>query len=110
MNVTPSSRSSFLAGIGIWCLMWAALFKVDDIAAVGGLKRWLNLERCLTWIRKHKSTSLLGTELFNYATHGISDPLAVTFALGGTLTNFFVIYVLLPLREKAKRGAALLNL
>jgi hypothetical protein len=48
--------------------------------------------------------------LFNYGTHGISDPLGVTFALGGTLVNVLMIYVLLPMREKARRGAALLNL
>ena len=110
MNVTPSSRASFLSGIGLWCLFWAALFKVDDIAAAGGFERWISLDRCLSWIRRHKSTSLLGTELFNYGTHGISDPLGVTFALGGTLVNVLMIYVLLPMREKAKRGAALLNL
>jgi hypothetical protein len=110
MNLTPSSKGSFFAGIGLWCLFWAALFKVDEIAAVGGLQRWVSLARCLDWIRKHKSTSLLGTELFNYGTHGISDPLGVTFALGGTVVNLLMIYVVLPMREKAKQGAALLNL
>ena len=109
-SLTPSTKGSFFAGIGLWCLFWAALFKVDDVAAACRFKRWVSLERCLVWIRRHKSTSLLGTELINYGTHGITDPLGVTFALGGTLVNVLMIYVLLPMREKAKRGASLLNL
>jgi len=91
-------------------MFWAALFKLDAIAGACSFERWISLDRCLSWIRIPKSTSLLGTELFNYGTHGISDPLGVTFALGGTLVNVLMIYVLLPMREKAKRGAALLNL
>ncbi len=83
MTLTPSTKGSFIAGVGLWCLIWAALFKADEIAAAGGLQRWVSSEQCLRWIRNHKSTSLLGTELFNYGTHGISDPLGVTFALGG---------------------------
>ena len=110
MNVTPSSKGSFFAGIGLWCMFWAALFKIDEIAGACSLQRLVSLDRCLSWIRRHKSTSLLGTELLNYGSHGISDPLGVTFALGGTLVNVLMIYVLLPMREKAKRGAALLNL
>jgi hypothetical protein len=36
--------------------------------------------------------------------------MGVTFALGGTLVNTLVIYLLLPMRERAKRGGELLNL
>ena len=43
-------------------------------------------------------------------THGISDPLGVTFALGGTLVNVLVIYFLLPMLDRAKRGGKALNL
>jgi len=110
MNLTPSSKGSFAAGCGLWLLFWAALFKVDEIAAACRCQRFVSLDRSLSWIRRHKSASLLSTELFNYGTHGISDPLGVTFALGGTLVNVLMIYVLLPMREKARRGAALLNL
>jgi hypothetical protein len=109
MNFTPSAKGSFIAGVGFWSLLWAALFKADDFAEPCGLQRWFSSERCLRWIRGHKAASLLFTELFNYGTHGI-DPLGVSFAVGGTLTNLFVICVLLPLREKAKRSRNLLNL
>jgi hypothetical protein len=110
MTLTPSTKGSFIAGVGLWCLIWAALFKADEIAQAGGFQRWVSSERCLHWIRNHKSTSLLGTELFNYGTHGISDPLGVTFALGGTLVNVLMIFLLLPMRERAKRGRTALNL
>lgn len=70
MTLTPSTKGSFIAGIGLWCLAWAAVFKADDIAELGGIKRWVNSERCLRWISKHKSTSLIGTELCNHVHTG----------------------------------------
>ena len=109
MQVTPSVRGSFLAGIGLWVLVWALLFKGDEIAQAGGLQRWVSSDRWLRWIRQHKSTSLIGTELLNY-THTGLDPLGVTFALGGTLVNVLVIYFLLPMLERAKRGGKAVNL
>jgi hypothetical protein len=109
VNLTPSSKSSFLAGIGLWCLIWLSLFKADEIAKAGGFHRWISSERCLRWIRQHKSSALLGTELCNYAHTGL-DPLGVTFAIGGTLTNVLVIYLLLPILNRVKRGGKALNL
>src|SRR5579864_3402975 len=103
MNLTPSTKGSFIAGVGLWCLIWALLFKADEIAEFGGIQQWINSDRCLCWIRNHKSTALVGTELCNYAHTGL-DPLGVTFALGGTLTNVLVIYVLLPMLNRVKRG------
>lgn len=102
MNFTPSARGSFIAGLGFWSLLWAALFKSDDFAEALGVHPWFNSQRCMRWIREHKSTTLLCTELFNYGTHGI-DPLGVSFALGGTLTNLFVILVVLPMLDRPKR-------
>jgi hypothetical protein len=109
MSLTPSSKSSFVAGIGLWCLIWAALFKADDIAEIGGFQRWVSSDRCFRWIRQHKSTSLISTEILNYSHTGL-DPLGVAFALGGTLTNVVVIYFLLPMLERTKRGGTALNL
>lgn len=109
MNLTPSTKGSFIAGVGLWCLIWATLFKADEIAELTGVQRLFSSEQCLAWIRKHKSTALIGTELCNYAHTGL-DPLGVTFALGGTLTNVLVIYILLPMLDRAKRGGKALNL
>ena len=109
MTLTPSTKGSFIAGVGLWCLIWAALFKADEIAQAGGFQRWVSSERCLHWIRNHKGTSLIGTELCNYANTGL-DPLGVTFALGGTLVNVLFICLLLPIWDRAKRGRTALNL
>jgi len=48
-------------------------------------------------------------KLVNYATHGIADPLGVTFALGGTPVNAAMIYVLLPMLERAQRNRTVLG-
>jgi hypothetical protein len=106
---TPSTRSALWAGIGLWLLAWAALFKADDLANLCGLQQWFGRDKCFRWVRGHKSTSLLVTECVNYATHGIADPLGVTFALGGTLVNAAMIYVLLPLFERAQRHRTVLG-
>lgn len=98
MNLTPSQKGSFLAGIGLWMLIWASIWKFDDIADAMHVKRWFNSTRCLRWISQHKSTSLLGTEIVNYGTHGL-DPLDVSFSLGGTLVNVLFIYLFSPLLE-----------
>ncbi len=102
MDLTPSAKGAFLAGIGLWVLIWAALFKADDIAQAVHLEQWVSSTRCLGWINRHKSTSLLTTELVNFS-HGTADPLGVTFALGGTLVNVLMICLLLPCRERALR-------
>jgi hypothetical protein len=109
MQVTPTMRGSFFAGIGLWVLVWALLFKGDEIAKAGGFQRWVSSDQCLRWIRQHKNTSLIGTEIINYSHTGLG-PLGVTFALGGTLTNVLVIYVLLPMLDLAKRGVRAFNL
>jgi len=102
VNLTPSQKASFLAGIGLWVLIWASVWKADDIAQAMCIQRWFNSTRCLRWIGQHKSTSLLGTEVINYGTHGL-DPLGVSFSLGGTLVNVLFIYLLLPCLEKLFR-------
>ena len=102
MIVTPSSRGSFLAGVAFWSLVWLSVTKLDEIAACLRLRRWLSTERCLAWVDQHRALTLLGTECSNYATHGISNVLGVTFALGGTLVNVVVICLLIPLRARTR--------
>jgi hypothetical protein len=102
MNITPSAKSSFVAGIGFWVLLWLAILKLDEIAACLRLRRWLNTERCLNWVNQHKALALLGSECCNYSVHGISNPLGVTFALGGTLTNLIVICFLVLARTRIR--------
>jgi hypothetical protein len=65
VNLTPSQKGSFLAGVGLWILIWASVWKADDITRALRIQRWFNSGRCIRWIGQHKSTSLLGTELVN---------------------------------------------
>ncbi len=109
MTLTPSTKDSFLAGVGLWLLIWASLWKADEFAEAAHIPRWVSSDRCLRWINQHRSTSLLGTELVNFGSHGTTDPLGVTFALGGTLVNVLMIFVLLPFREKLLRRRALIR-
>ena len=106
---TPSSRGAFGAGIGLWLLAWAALFKADDLANLCGFQQWFSREKCFHWIRGHKSTSLIVTECINYAHTGM-DPLGVTFALGGTVVNALMIYIVLPILDRAKRRRSALSI
>jgi hypothetical protein len=100
MNFTPTMKGSFLAGIGFWTLLWCAICKIDSPMKAIGLGRWLNKTRILNWIRNNRSDALLATEVINYGSHGASAD-GVVFALGGTLVNVLVIYVIVPLIHNA---------
>lgn len=105
MNLTPSQKGSFLAGVGLWVLIWASIWKADDLTRALRIQRWFNSGRCIRWVSRHRSTSLLGTEVINYGSHGL-DPLGVSFSLGGTLVNILMIYLLLPLLERRKSSSS----
>jgi hypothetical protein len=47
----------------------------------------------------------LFTELFNFGIHGVESPSGVTFALGSTLVNIGMIFVVVPLRQLFRREA-----
>ena len=87
MTFTPTMKGSFLAGIGLWLMLWLGLFKLDEVVHETPLRRFASSEGCFRWISKHRSTTLLGTELVNYGTHGIINPEGVVFAAGGTIVN-----------------------
>ena len=110
MTLTPTTKGAFLAGVLLWSLMWLSLFKADELVELGRIQRFMSSKRVLNWISKHKSTTLLSTELINYGTHGIGDADSVVFAAGGTLVNALVIYVLLPLLSKVARDNKTRNL
>lgn len=103
MNLTPTTKGTFLAGIALWVMLWLGLFKIDELVGDSRFRKWLSTEDCIRWISRHRGTTLLGTELVNYGTHGISQADGVVFAAGGTLVNLLVIFLWFPLRSLLKR-------
>jgi len=103
MTLTPTTKGAFLAGLGFWGLLWAALFKLDDVVEGTMLQRRVSTERCLQWISRRRSTTLLGTELCNYSVHGISQIDGVVFAMAGTVVNALMVLCVLPIRALLKR-------
>jgi hypothetical protein len=97
MTFTPSSTSSFTAGAVFWSMVWAGLGKLNELARFIGLKRSKPRESALRWINSHKVITLTATEVVNYSVHGISSPLGVTFALGGTLVNLLMVTFIVPI-------------
>ncbi len=104
MTLTPTTKGAFLAGIALWVMLWLGLFKLDEIVEETVWKRWISSDACVRWISRHRGTTLLGTELVNYGTHGITQPDGVVFAAGGTIVNLLMILVVLPLRAVLRRG------
>jgi hypothetical protein len=103
VTFTPTTKGAFLAGIGLWLMLWLGLFKLDEVAGDTVLRKWLSKEACIRWINQYRSATLLGTELVNYGTHGIVQPEGGVFAAGGTIVNALMIFCFLPLRALFKR-------
>jgi len=100
---TPTASSSFFAGVGLWGVIWSAVYKIESVAKIVGLGRWVNKEKILAWISGHKVVALLATEAINFGVHGIENPNSTTMALGGTITNLAMIFVVLPTRNLIRR-------
>jgi hypothetical protein len=97
MTFTPSATSSFSAGAVFWGMVWAALGKLNELVHFVGFKKSHPREILLRWINAHKVVTITLTEAVNYSVHGISSPLGVTFALGGTLVNIFMVTFIVPI-------------
>lgn len=100
MTLTPTAQSSAIAGFALWLVGWLTLFKLDKLPFVG---KFVNKDRVIAWIKANKVLTLMCTEVFNFGVHGISNPASVTFALGGTVMNALMIFILLPLGDWHKR-------
>ena len=96
MLLTPTMIGAVLAGICLWTLFWAALHKIEEIPYV---KDSLSTNQCLDWIQQSPGLTLLLTEATNYLVHGISSPIGVGFAMGGTLVNLLFVYGYIPSRS-----------
>lgn len=98
MQLTPSAKSSFIAGMGLAVLGWMTALHIDALADLFKVSRWVRKDAMFEWINTHKVLTLLLTEFCNYGAHGISSSDSVTFAGGATVMNSIFIFVLLPIR------------
>lgn len=102
MFLTPSSTSSGLSGIGLGALLWSFIAKLDTIAKIFGVGRWIKRDWVLNWIDGNKGLFLAGTAATNLAIHGTSHPAVVPMTLCMELFNIFVVCCILPLRRIGK--------
>jgi hypothetical protein len=99
---TPSATSSGIAGFTFWGMCWTALAKIDKIAELFHVSRWVKSKNVFGWILKNKALSILCSEIVNYSIHGVQSTLGVTFAIGGTVCNALMIFIGLPVINKVK--------
>jgi hypothetical protein len=92
----PTMIGAVLAGICLWTLFWAALHKIEEIPYVRDI---LTTNDCLDWIQQRPGLTILLTEATNYFAHGMSSPIGVGFAMGGTIVNMLVVYGYIPSRR-----------
>ena len=110
MQLTPTDKGSGIAGMALASIAWFSLFKLDDVAKLCRVDRWISQEPLFAWITRstsNKALTLLFTEIVNFSVHGVTNPASVLFACGSTVVNAFMIFVGLPLRQHAKKGVAL---
>jgi len=78
-------------------MVWATLGKLNELVHFVGFKKSNPRQTVLRWINAHKVVTITLTEAVNYSVHGISSPLGVVFALGGTLVNAFMVTFIVPI-------------
>jgi hypothetical protein len=78
-------------------MIWATLGKLNELVHSVGFKKSNPRQAVLRWINAHKVATITLTEAVNYSVHGISSPLGVTFALGGTLVNALMVTFIVPI-------------
>jgi hypothetical protein len=94
---TPTAASAAVAGFGFYALVWSIALKLDTIAALFGFRDRSFSKRVRRWINENKGLTLCITEVINFSIHGITNPAAVTFAIGGTIFNILFVCLLNPL-------------
>jgi hypothetical protein len=102
MNITPTDKGSLIAGVGVSSLAWLSMFKLDTMAKLCHVNRWVSQDKIFGWISRNKSLSILCTEVLNFGTHGITNPAGVLFALGSTIINSVFIFIVVPIRVKTR--------
>lgn len=110
MQLTPTDKGAGFAGILLSSVAWLSLFKLDHVAELCRVNKWIGSEGLFNWITRsmsNKALTLLATEIVNFTVHGVTNPASVLFACGSTLVNAFMIFVGLPLRQMRRREKGL---
>ncbi len=105
MTLTPTDKGAGMAGMVLSAIGWLSLFKLDHLAEMCRVSRWIKAESLFEWITRsmrNKAFTLLVTEIINFSVHGVTNPASVLFACGSTIVNAFMIFVGLPLRMKMR--------
>lgn len=100
--ITPTIFSSAVAGAGFWSLAWATLFEVDTLLSGFGVKIRIR-DKTLSWAERNKARALITTEFVNFGIHGLTSPVGLAVALGGTVVNSFMLFVGLPVRRRIRK-------
>ena len=106
MTLTPTDKGAGIAGIAFASLAWFSSFKINHIAELLRVRRWVDQEKMFDWIThsyRNKALTFLCTEVVNFGTHGITNPASVLFACGSSIVNGFMIFVGLGFRAKLRR-------
>jgi hypothetical protein len=96
-SFTPTATSAAVAGFGFWALVWAIALKLDVLASLFGFRNKSYSKAVQRWINGNKGLTLCITEVTNFSIHGITNPAAVTFAIGGTVFNILFVCVINPI-------------
>lgn len=96
-SLTPTAMSASVAGFGFYALVWSIAAHLDSVTALVGFKNRGYARRVRNWINRNRSLTLCITEVINFSIHGITNPAAVTFAIGGTMCNILYVMLINPL-------------
>lgn len=94
---TPTAASAVTAGFGFSALVWAIALKLDTIAELFGFRNRSFTRHVRQWVNRNKGLTLCITEVVNFSIHGITNPAAVTFAIGATIFNVIFVCLINPL-------------
>lgn len=92
---TPSTTSSFVAGLTLNAILWSLLVKIESLAKLFWLDGLINSDRLLNWINENKLVSFALAKFVNLGMHGL-NPLGVAMALGGSLVDALMCWIVIP--------------
>ena len=94
---TPTSKSQIIAGFTFWLVIWSLIIKLDKVAQLFRVDKWITSKRVLDWIAANKVLALVCSEFINMLIHDVSTASGTCMLIGGTACNTLMIFVVLPI-------------